>query len=197
MITKSLNPLILAILLLTIALVIAQFFQSELMFYRDKINLGQWWRILGGNFVHSNYPHLWMNLAGLWILGFLFIDSLSLKTFIVSTIILSFFVGLGLFYFNPELQKYYGISGTLHGLFLVGATTAILQKDFFTGISTAALIITKTVWDLLNGGGTSSAELIGVPVAVDAHLYGVIGAIIISFGVYLHHLKSKKVHPPF
>jgi rhomboid family GlyGly-CTERM serine protease len=160
------------------------------MFYREQINLGQWWRILGGNFVHSNYPHLFMNLAGLWILSLLFIDTLSLKTFILSTIILSFIVGLGLYYFNPELQRYYGISGVLHGLFLIGATTALLQKDFLTGLSTATLIITKTIWDLINGGNDSSAELIGVAVATDAHLYGVVGAIAISGILTLRHFKT-------
>ena len=190
MITKSLNPLILAILILSIALVITQSFQHELMFYREQINRDQWWRLISGNFVHSNYPHLFMNLAGLWILGLLFIDSLSLKTFILSSIILSLFVGLGLYYYNPELQRYYGVSGVLHGLFLVGATTAILQKDIFTGVSTALLIITKTIWDLINGGNDSSAELIGVAVATDAHLYGVIGAILISIFLALNYYKN-------
>ena len=190
MITKSLNPLILAIFILSIALVITQSFQQEFMFFRDQINSGQWWRLISGNFVHSNYPHLFMNLAGLWILGLLFIDSLSLKTFISSTIMLSIIVGLGLYYYSPELQRYYGISGVLHGLFLVGATTAILQKDLFTGLSTAALIITKTIWDEIYGGNDSSAELIGVAVATDAHLYGVIGAVLISITLTLIYYKN-------
>ena len=190
MITKSLNPLIIVILTLSILLIVTQSFQNELMFYRAQIDSGQWWRLLGGNFVHSNYPHLLMNLAGLWILGLLFIDSLSLKTFIISVIFLSATVGLGLYYFNPELQRYYGISGTLHGLFIVGSTTAILQKDLFTGISTALLIITKTIWDLINGGNDSSAELIGIPVAIDAHLYGVIGAVVISALLTLLYYKN-------
>ena len=185
MITKSLKPLISSILVLSIVIVIAQLFQSDLVFYRDNINTGQWWRIISGNFVHSNYPHLFMNLAGLWILGFLFIDSLPLKTFFTSILLLSLSVGFGLYFFDLNLQKYYGFSGVLYGLFLVGASTAILKKDYLTGIAVGIVVIAKIIWDLINGGSTSSADLIGIPVAVHAHLYGALGAIFISSTLYV------------
>ena len=192
MITKSLKPLILSILFLSLLMLIAQFFQSDLVFYRDLINTGQWWRLISGNFTHSNYPHLLMNLAGLWILGFLFIDSLSLKTFLLSVTFLSLSVGFGLYLFDLDLQKYYGFSGVLYGLFLVGASTAIVKKDYLTGIAVAIIIIAKVIWDLFNGGSTSSAEIIGIPVAVHAHLYGILGAIIIGAILILF----KKDTPP-
>jgi len=185
MITKSLKPLILGILVLSIIVLVAQLFQSDLVFYRDNINTGQWWRIISGNFVHSNYPHLFMNLAGLWVFGFLFIDSLSLKTFLTSILLLSFSVGFGLYFFDLNLQKYYGFSGILYGLFLVGASTAIFKKDYLTGIAVAIVVIAKIIWDLFNGGSASSAELIGIPVAIHAHLYGALGAIAISGILYI------------
>ena len=191
MITKSLKPLILGILALTIILLLAQFFRNELAFYRTAIDLGQWWLVLSGNFVHSNYPHLFLNFTGLWIFGFIFFDNLPLKTFIISILLLCVSVGIGLYLFNPELQKYYGFSGVLYGLFLVGATTAILAKDWLTGITVALFIIGKIIWDLIYGGSSSSAELIGVPVAIHAHLYGAIGALFISVGLYLTHLRKN------
>ncbi len=195
------KPLILATLVLSVLLTISQFFVGELVFDRNLIQQQEWFRIVTGNFVHSNYPHLLLNLAGLWIAGFLFIDSMNVKTFITSTIILCFFVGLGLYYFNPELIKYYGFSGALYGLFLVGATTTILQKDTVTGLLLFIFIVGKIIWDLINGGNASSAELIGIPVAVHAHLYGAIGSVVISIWIYFTHFKknknnSKKAHPP-
>ncbi|MCF6190513.1 MAG: rhombosortase [Cocleimonas sp.] len=185
MITKPLKPLILNILAFSIIIIVFQFFQSDLVFYRENINTGQWWRIISGNFVHSNYPHLFMNLAGLWVFGFLFIDSLPLKTFFASILLLSLSVGFGLYFFDLNLQKYYGFSGILYGLFLVGASTAIFKKDYLAGIAVAIVIIAKIIWDLLNGGSPSSAELIGIPVAVHAHLYGALGAIAISSILYI------------
>ncbi|MCK5663613.1 MAG: rhombosortase [Thiotrichaceae bacterium] len=183
------KSLILGIFALTIALLITQYFRDDLVFHRNAIELGQWWLVLSGNFVHSNYPHLFLNLTGLWIFGLVFFDNLPLKTFIISTLFLSTSVGIGLYIFNPELQKYYGFSGVLYGLFLVGATTSILAKDWLTGITVALLIIGKIIWDLIYGGSSSSAELIGVPIAVHAHLYGAIGALFISIGLYLTHLR--------
>ncbi len=191
MITKSLKPLILGILALTIVLLITQFFRNELAFQRTSIDLGQWWLVISGNLVHSNYPHLLLNLAGLWIFGFIFSDNISLKTFSISTFFLSASVGLGLYFFNPDLHKYYGFSGVLYGLFLVGATNAFLAKDWFTGGVIALFIIGKTTWDFIYGGSSSSAELIGIPVAIHAHLYGVIGSIFISFGLYLERPGKK------
>jgi rhomboid family GlyGly-CTERM serine protease len=183
------KPLIQAIIAFSILLIVSQLFLDELVFNRNSIAQQQWHRLVTGNFVHSNYPHLLLNLAGLWIAGFLFIDSMNVKTFILSSVILSLFVGLGLYFFNPELIKYYGFSGALYGLFLIGATTVILQKDYVTGFLLYVFIIGKIIWDLFNGGSTSSAELIGIPVAVHAHLYGAIGAIIISLVLFL--LKQK------
>lgn len=185
------KPLILVILALSICLFIIQSFQSELVFYRDLINQGEWWRLLTGNFVHSNYPHLLLNLAGLWILGFLFIDHFKVKTFIFSIIFIGVFVGLGLYYFDLDLQKYYGFSGILYGLFIVGGANAIIQKDYFNGILITVFIIVKLIWDLIYGGSASSEELIGIPVAVHSHLYGIIAASFISFLLFLQYFISK------
>ncbi|MEE9310289.1 MAG: rhombosortase [Cocleimonas sp.] len=190
MITKSLKPLILGIIGLSLVMIMAQFFRDDLAFQRLSISLGQWWLILSGNLVHSNVPHLFLNIAGLWIFGFLFFDNLSLKTFLLSCLLLCGSVGIGLYLFNPELQKYYGFSGALYGLFLVGATTSIINKDWFTGIIVALFIAGKIGWDFAFGASESSADLIGIPVAVHAHLYGAIGAIIISTGLYLSHLRA-------
>jgi len=174
--TKSIKPLILAILGLSVLLIILQFFQNEIVYHRTNISEGQWWRIITGNLIHSNYTHLALNLAGLWILGFLFIDSLKIKTFIFSIVFLCLIVGTGLYIYTPELDVYYGFSGVLYGLFLIGAFSAILQHDYFTGISVALLLFFKVAWDLFKGGSLTSEKLIGIPVATDAHLYGVLGA---------------------
>lgn len=194
MISKTINPLILVTLLITIFLIALQFLQEDFVFHHNLIQQGQWWRISSGNFVHSNIPHLLLNLTGLWILAFLFIDTLNAKTFILATLTMSIFVGLGLYYLDPELIKYYGFSGILYGLFLLGGTLTILDKDYFTGISVTLFIIGKLIWDLLYGGSASSEELIGIPVAVNAHLYGAIGAVFISILIIVANMvKTRKI----
>ncbi len=194
---KQNKELLISILGLSLILVIGQWFQSDLYFNRSDINQGQWWKTLSGNFTHSNIPHLLLNLSGLWLLGMLFIDSLSSKSFIFSIAFLTATVGLGLYFFTPELTGYYGFSGVLYGLYFVAAVCAILENDLFTGISVALLISGKVIWDYVTGGNQASAELIGLPVANDAHLYGFIGSIIIAgFLLFKRYLNNKKRHPP-
>ncbi len=177
------KPLIKTVLVLSLLLLILQFFQDTLVFKRDSINHGEWWRLLSGNLVHTNYPHLALNVSGLLLCGFLFFDYISPRKFLISLIFLCIFVGLGIYYFSPNLMWYAGISGALYGLFIVGGCFAILSKDFITGVPLLVFIPIKILWDLYHGGNQSSAELIGVPVATEAHLYGMIGAFII--GLYL------------
>ncbi len=172
--------LLISILGLSLILIIGQLFQNDIVFDRNAIHSGHWWKTISGNFTHSNIPHLLLNLSGLVLLMLLFVDSLTAKTFIFSTLFLSIIVGFGLFYFTPELDFYYGFSGILYGLYFIAAVCAILNNDRFTGISVALLITSKIVWDYFTGGNQSSAELIGIPVANDAHLYGFIGALFIA-----------------
>jgi len=198
---KLKQPLFIAIISLTVLFFIAQLLQADFVFNRPQIESGQWWRVIGGNLTHSNYPHLLLNLSGLWILGLLFIDTFNAKTFIFSTIFLCLIVGLGLYYFTPELHNYYGFSGALYGLFFVGGVNATLKKDIFTGISVAMLILGKIIWDFFQGGSISSEELIGIPVATDAHQYGLLGAILISLFLAINHYMDKnnnqiKKRPP-
>ncbi len=189
--------LLISVLLLSVILIIGQWFQSDLFFNRNDIDQGQWWKLLSGNFTHSNIPHLLLNLSGLLILMLLFIDNFSSRTFILSTLFLAVIVGLGLYFYTPELTGYYGFSGVLYGLYFVAAISAILAKDFFTGISVAVLIAGKILWDYVNGGSQASAELIGIPVANDAHLYGFIGSLLIAILLLgKGYLNTKKGHPP-
>ena len=59
------------------------------------------------------------------------------------------------------------------------------------GFSVALLIAGKIIWDFFTGGNQSSAELIGIPVANDAHLYGFIGSLIISIFLILNWRLNK------
>ena len=190
------KPFYKAILLLTVCLIVLQFFQAELVFHRDKIELGQWYRLITGNFVHSNYYHLALNLASLWIAGFLFSDSLKIKMLILNIFILSVCVGVGLYLFNPDLLKYYGFSGVLYGLYLVGATTILLQKDYITGSLIYIFVTGKMLWGFFMGEDAGTIELIGMAVAVHAHLYGVLGSLLISLSLFFMNNTNRKHTPP-
>ena len=157
-----------------------QLIQDDLLFLRENIQQGELWRIWTGNLVHSNYYHLAMNLAGLWIFIFIFKDFINSKQLFISLALLITGVGLGLYYLSPELMWYAGISGALYGLYIVGSVQALVHKDFITGLPIIIIIPIKIIWDHLNNGGQSNADLIGVPVSTDSHIYGISTAFIIG-----------------
>ncbi len=169
------------IILLSLLIVLLQYFQSDLLFQRESINNGKLWLLLTGNFVHTNTYHLLMNLAGLSFICFLFKDHLSTTLFYLSLFITTLSVGLGLYFFNPELIWYAGLSGSLYGLYIVAATSAVVSKDYLTGLPILIVMPTKLFWDSQHTGLTdSSAALIGAPVATDAHIYGLLAGVVIS-----------------
>lgn len=172
---KSLFQTVLTISLL---LMFLQLFQNELLFKREAIYQGQWWRLISGSLVHSNMAHLMLNLAGLWVAGFLFYDKLSALLLTTSLVYLVIATGIGLFYFSPQLEWYVGLSGALYGLFLTGAVCAIKQRDYLIGFGVLIIVIGKTAWDIFFDTTSSTSGLIGVPVAADAHLYGMIAAVV-------------------
>ncbi|CAA6808121.1 MAG: Rhombosortase [uncultured Thiotrichaceae bacterium] len=183
-------PWLFTILLTALTLTALQWFQEDLLFERSLINEGEWWRIITGNFVHNNSPHLYMNLLGLALLGLLFNAYFPIRCFIISTIILSLLVGLGLYFYAPRLEMYVGFSGALYGLYLLGAVTALKHKDMITGIGIFIIIIGKLVWDIFDPSlNQNSADLIEISIATESHWLGAIGGLIIGL-FYFFTMKN-------
>lgn len=186
-------PWLLTLLFSALTLVALQWFQEGLLFQRSLINEGEWWRILSGNFVHSNAPHLYMNLAGLILLALLFNAYFSVKWFAIATCLLAIIVGLGLYWYVPRLGMYVGFSGILYGLYLTGALTALQHKDLITGIGIFIIILGKLIWDLFDPSlNQGSAELINIAVANEAHWLGATGGTAIGL---IHLFMTKHVQP--
>ena len=186
------SKLTLSAIIISLLLLINQFIQDDLLFLRENIQQGEIWRIWTGNLVHSNYYHLGMNLVGFWLFIFIFKDFLNSTQLFIALALLVTGVGLGLYYLSPELMWYAGISGALYGLFIVGSVYALLHKDFITGLSVIIVIPVKIIWDHLNNGGQTNADLIGVAVSTDSHIYGISTAFIIGFFLLLHRLYQLK-----
>ncbi|MEE9491911.1 MAG: rhombosortase [Gammaproteobacteria bacterium] len=169
------------LLIFSLLLIFLQSFQSQLIFHREAIHAGEFWRILTGSFVHTNYFHLFLNLAGIVFIAFLFKDYLSVKTFYVSLFLTSLTVGIGLYCFNKPLQWYAGLSGSLYGLYIVSASFALRSKDYISSLPIIIGIPAKLLFDSIYPNLTEhSAELIGAPIANVAHLYGAIAGLCIS-----------------
>ncbi len=159
--------------------------------HRQLILDGQWWRILSGNFTHTNFAHLGMNLAALWIISFIFKPTAKLWLF--SLMVISVLVGLLNFF--SDMTTYVGLSGVLHGLFACFALKEALDGRTSSWLLVVG-VVAKVTWELTMGASQSTSELINARIAVESHLFGVISGflftLMLRYAPQLNILKNSQ-----
>jgi rhomboid family GlyGly-CTERM serine protease len=150
-----------------------------LEYHRNKAQAGELWRFISASLLHTNLNHLLMNLAGLALAWALHGEYYRPIAFIVLMAALSLAVGIGVHLFSPHLFTYVGLSGALNGLIVWGAV-----RDIHTGLRSGwlllAIMLIKIIHEQLSPPNLELQQLINANVAVDAHLYGVIAALILG-----------------
>jgi rhomboid family GlyGly-CTERM serine protease len=146
-----------------------------LRYERDAVAAGQWWRLLSCHLVHFDFRHLALNVAGLVLLWALYVSDARLRDWLVVALVAACAIGLGLFYFDPAVVWYLGLSGVLHGLWAAGGV-ACWKRWRLESVVTLALLAAKLVFEQVHGA--LSHELgATLPVITAAHVYGAIGGL--------------------
>ncbi|PHR85023.1 MAG: rhombosortase [Colwellia sp.] len=167
-------------------------FTQALVYQRQLITQGEVWRLFSGHILHTNGYHLLLNLAALFMLWALHGRFYSIKNYTVLFLLCSITTSTGIYYFDPTLRQYVGLSGVLHGVFVFGALMDIRAKDK-TGYLLFLGVWLKIAHEQFYGASTDVSNLIEANVAVNAHLWGALGGLLFSFG-YLYMIKSKVNH---
>lgn len=182
--------LYLILFLLSIPSLAALFEPVTTFFVWDKsaIEAGQWWRILTGNFAHTNFEHFAMNIIVLWIIALIFRPK-AFHYFII-TMVVNVGVGVGLL--ATTLAQYVGLSGTLHGIFVYFALLECFQGRRSSWLLVAG-VIAKVLWEQLVGPSSYTQALIQAPVAIQAHLIGLVwgGIGILIYQKFIYQKKDK------
>ena len=147
-----------------------------LAYYHTAITQFELWRLISATFCHTNFNHLLINIFGLVITLALFIDTYKLIKIFPIIIFNSLFIGAALFFFEPQVIWYVGLSGVLHGLFSYGVAADIGNKDRWGYLLGSGFII-KIIYEQTYGAAQSTIDLIDAPVLVNAHLYGALAGI--------------------
>jgi rhomboid family GlyGly-CTERM serine protease len=150
---------------------------AALRYERALVQEGEWWRWLSASLVHAGWPHLGINLAGLALAGLTVGDYLKTGRYALSFAASALAVTIGLWLWSPGVHWYLGASGVLHGLFVAGALAAAARRQA-AGTVILALVALKLAWEQVLGPLPGTAETAGVPVIVDAHLYGAAGGLV-------------------
>ena len=145
-----------------------------LRYSREGVQHGEWWLLITGNLVHLGWNHLILNLAGLFMVWWFYDDEFSVLEWIWIFVVSGLFVTVGLYFLDPGLIWYVGLSGLLHGLFIAGGIR-LLGRDTRFAVMLLALFAAKLTYEQLVGSLPGTTDMAGGPVVVDAHLYGGIG----------------------
>jgi len=184
-----LNWLLLAILCLAVFAIVNG--NTDILDYnREMILDGEYWRLITGNFNHTNIYHLLLNIAGLAVIAGLHHTYFDSKAFISLIVFLSITIGLCILWLSPGTSLYVGLSGVLHGLLIVGAIIDVGKKHY-SGYLLIIGVIGKVASEQLFESPAQVSELIEATVLTDAHLYGLLAGIAVApIYVYLALKKS-------
>jgi rhomboid family GlyGly-CTERM serine protease len=170
---------------------------SDLRYERSAVQAGQWWRLFTGHVVHLNAAHLLLNLGALVLVCELLWRGLPG----IHGCGLLFFSAIGtsalLWWFQPELAWYAGLSGALHGLWAgcalagwwyvptgepashagsasanAGTPQGFRWHPRYFFCSALMLLAVKLALEMRYGASPSAERMIGASIISVAHLYG-------------------------
>lgn len=160
-------------------LILTQRYSAVLEYNRALILQGEYWRFFTGHFTHVGWTHLFLNVAAAVLLFHVFARTYRPRQWLIGIIFSCAGISLGLFYFNPDLQWYAGLSGLLHAIFVVGLIGEIKNGHsyYWLGLLFIAL---KIVFEQFQPALLSVGSIIGAAVVTEAHLFGVLSGVLVT-----------------
>jgi rhomboid family GlyGly-CTERM serine protease len=157
---------------------------------RQAVENGELWRLVSGHLVHLGVGHLWPNLAATAIIGLLFEGVFRNADWLRIGAASAAAIDLGLYALEPQVLWYVGLSGVLHGYVAAGALALLVRREKL-GIVLAIGVAGKLIFEQLSGPVPFTAESVGGPVVVAAHLYGVIGGLLAEAVTQVARRRSR------
>ncbi len=161
---------------------------SYFRYEQDLFSSLELWRLITAHAVHLNWTHWLLNNMGLlllvaitriqWRTGF------WLKVIIIHSIVIS----LALLLFNYNLKWYVGFSGVLYGLFILAALLTF-KKDKLISLLLLVIIMAKILAEQFMGTDMTSQALLGAPIIIEAHAYGVLCGLVLGILLLTKHIK--------
>ena len=135
------------------------------------------WRLLTGQLVHLGPSHWLLNTFGLILAWLLVGMHFSGRQWLIVTAVSIAGVDAGLWFFDPQLIWYVGMSGFLHGILAAGVVKGfqtVPREALVVGVAVSI----KILYEQLIGPLPGSEHSAGGSVVVDAHLYGALAGLV-------------------
>jgi rhomboid family GlyGly-CTERM serine protease len=159
---------------------------------RHAVESGEYWRLVTAHLVQLGWGHLWPNLAALAVIGALFADVFRTADWWRASIASAATIDAGLYLLDPTVLWYVGLSGVLHGLVAAGAVAFLLRGEVI-GYVLAIGLGAKLAFEQLVGPVPFTAESVGGPVVVAAHLYGAAGGFAAEVAAHVVRRRRSRV----
>ena len=166
---------------------------STLRYQQSWLSDGEYWRILSAHLVHVNWQHLVLNAFGLILCMGITSPAWTIRRWVIYHIFLTLGISVLFTLLNPELQWYAGYSGVLYGIFLLAAID-LYQRDKLIAAILLIAISAKIVLEQVGYFAINSSDFIGVPVIIDAHLYGLSLALSIALGERVRSIYTNEIN---
>ena len=160
--------------------------------YQRDLMTGEPWRWWTAHWVHVGWRHYALNMLAFLSLPFIF-PQLQRQTLLLGLLVLPPLLSAGLYELLPAVQAYAGLSGILHGIFVVAAMESLfIQRERKFAILVLVCIALKIGVEKWMGY-SETAQLIQAPVLIESHQIGVLtGIIFILLKIVICYLKHKK-----
>lgn len=133
--------------------------------------------------VHLNLRHLSLNVLALLCLVALFSEAFRSAGWWLALLASAFVSAMGLYFFSPLTAWCAGLSGALHGLMVYAVLRSRAHWIWLLAL-VAKVGIEQTGFYQHSAFLHTTAEYIGEPVVVDAHLWGAIGGLLFFLAVH-------------
>lgn len=140
-------------------------------YQRSAILEGEYWRAISGHLVHGTWQHWLLNAAGLSLLWAIFPRHLCNRSAALLSLGIALLTSIALLVLDPAVNWYLGMSALLHGLLAAWLVVDLLDGKRMAGLL-LLLISLKLAYEQWLGPLPGSMESTGLPVLVNAHLYG-------------------------
>ena len=175
-------PLVILMIILAFSMILSQWLGLQwLAWDRGQLQAGEIWRLYSGHFVHLGIWHLTLNLLALGLLAVLFVEELGWRSWMLVLAVLPPLISAGLWWGMPNLQGYAGLSGVLHGVFVLGAIRMWSNPSDRPLSATLLVLVLVKLWLEPDSAGSGvTASLIGGRILVEAHQWGAAGGVAIA-----------------
>lgn len=147
--------------------------REPLIYQRDAIGAGEWWRIWTGHLVHFGWMHFIADAGLLMILGWTLGQRFRTASWLALTVQPAL-ISAAIYWLDPQMQRYAGLSAVNLGLLLLLAVRGWQGnwRDWFWP-AVVAIYVVELVYEITRGGqggGFIAFDDPTVKVATNAHL---------------------------